>query len=112
MSPFLTLLYLLLLAAPTLALTAGTPNGPQPVPGHHQGKGNVYLIFLWINTSPEEGGFPAVHIFLGVTGQLNLTEIFIHIPRHEETAEEGKEFHNQRKGIPQSWPSWPSRLLA
>lgn len=40
----------------------------------------LYLVFLWINPSPKEGRFPAVHIFLRITGQFYLTEIFINVP--------------------------------
>lgn len=53
---------------------------------------NVYLVFLRVDAGPEEGGFPAVHVFLGVTGQLNLTEIFIDIParkRHRVRTQTG-----------------------
>lgn len=41
-----------------------------------------YLVLLWINPSPKEGCFPAVHIFLRITGQFYLTEIFINVPVH------------------------------
>lgn len=42
----------------------------------------AYLVFLWVNTSSEEGGLPAVHILLRVTCQLDLTQVFVHIPDH------------------------------
>lgn len=41
-----------------------------------------YLVLLWIYSSPKKGCFPAVHIFLRITGQFYLTEIFINVPRH------------------------------
>lgn len=43
----------------------------------------MYLVFLWVNTSSEERSLPAVNVLLSVTRQLNLTQVFIHIPvRH------------------------------
>lgn len=41
---------------------------------------SLHLAFIRVDTSPEEGGLPAVHFLLGVTGQLDLTQIFVHIP--------------------------------
>lgn len=41
------------------------------------------MVFLWVNSRSEEGGFPAVHVFLGITGQLDLTEILVHVPRED-----------------------------
>lgn len=43
----------------------------------------TYLVLLRINSSPEEGCFPAVHIFLRITGQFYLKKIFVHIPTRE-----------------------------
>lgn len=40
----------------------------------------AHLVFLWVNASPEERGLPAVHILLRVTCQLDLTQVFVHIP--------------------------------
>lgn len=39
-----------------------------------------YLVLLRVDPSPQERGFPTVHVLLGVTGQLNLTQVLIHIP--------------------------------
>lgn len=39
-----------------------------------------YLVLLWINPSPQEGCFPAIHIVLRITGQFYLTKIFINVP--------------------------------
>lgn len=41
-----------------------------------------YLVLLWINPSSKERCFPAVYIFLRITGQFYLTEIFINVPVH------------------------------
>lgn len=38
-----------------------------------------HLILLGINPGPEERGFPAVHVLLGVTGQLDLPQVLVHI---------------------------------
>lgn len=40
----------------------------------------AYLVFFWVNTSSEERSLPAVDVLLSVTCQLNLTQVFIHIP--------------------------------
>lgn len=47
------------------------------------------LVFLWVNTSSEERGLPAVNILLSVTRQLDLTQVFIHVPvKHTHTTHE------------------------
>lgn len=53
---------------------------------------HLYLIFLRINARSEKRGFPAIHVLLRVTGQLDLTQVLIHVPAevtkhaHESTA--------------------------
>ncbi len=42
-----------------------------------------YLVFLRIDSRPQEGGFPAVHVLLRVTGQLDLPQVFIHVPERK-----------------------------
>lgn len=52
-------------------------NGKEPV---KQKYFVTYLVLFWINSSPEERRFPAVHIILSITCQFYLAKILVHVP--------------------------------
>lgn len=44
------------------------------------GRAAPHLVLLGVDPGSEERGLPAVHILLGVTGQLNLPKVLVDIP--------------------------------
>lgn len=40
----------------------------------------IYLVFLRVDPRPQEGGLPAVHVLLGVAGQLDLPQVLVDVP--------------------------------
>lgn len=72
-----------------LRVLANTPGNDPPLPlaggvsssrGESGGWAAPYLVLLGVDPGSEERGLPAVHVLLGVTGQLNLPQVLVDVP--------------------------------
>lgn len=54
--------------------------GPVPLKERQLGRAVPHLVLLRVDPGSEERGLPAVHILLGVTGQLDLPKVLVDVP--------------------------------